>query len=272
MLVSIPFLLVSIIASSCISYFAINPNPAWLNAVYIPLLVIAFFVFAFLILISVASIQGIGYKKDCVPEYHQKDRIHLSRLTDFCLALFSVKIQANGFENVPDDQAFLVVGNHRSNIDSFCLDKILRKHKLVFVAKDSLFKLPWASPLMYKCGYLKLNRDDLSSGFEMMRNAQRLIQEGVSVGIFPEGTRGKVEGDMGPFHNGALMAAIKAKAPIVVTALHKTHDVNNFLLCKIHKVKVNCLKVYRFEDYKDVDPNQLGDEIRSLILEDIKIK
>lgn len=272
MLVSIPLLLVAIAASACISCFGINPNPAWLNAVYIPLLVIAFIILAFLVLITVASIQGIGYDKDCVPEYHQKDRMNLSRLTDFCLALFSVKVQANGFEIVPDDQAFLVVGNHRSNIDSFCLDKILRKHKLVFVAKKSLFKLPWASPLMYKCGYLKLDRDDLSSGFEMMRNAQRLIQEGVSVGIFPEGTRGKVEGEMGPFHNGAFIAAIKAKAPIVVTALHKTHDVNNFLLCKVHKVTVNCLKVYQYEDYKDVDPNKLGEEIRSLMLEDIKIK
>lgn len=272
MLFTIPLLLVAIAASFCISFFAINPDPAWLNAVYTPLFIIGFIVLGFLILIVVATIEGIGYKKDCVPEYSHKDRMRLSHLTDFVLTLFTVRIEANGFDKIPQDQSFLVVGNHRSNIDSFVLDKILRKHKLVFVAKNSLFKVPFASPLMYKSGYLKLDRSDLSSGFEMMRNSQRLLGEGVCVGIFPEGTRGKVEGDMGPFHNGAFMAAIKAKAPIVVTVLHNSHGVNNNLLLKVHKVKVNCLKVYYYDDYKDIDPNKFGEDIRTMMLEDLKNK
>lgn len=271
-MITISFILIALALGTCISFFAINPDPMWLNAIYSPLLALGILFVGILILVSILLVYGAGYKKGQAPTYSEKGRLRLSGLTDFILRLFTVKLETNGFDKIPEDQAFLLVGNHRSNIDTFIVDKTLRKRKLIFVAKNSLFKKPLLPGIIGNAGYIELDRSDIGSGFAMMKNAQKYINEGVSVGIFPEGTRNKIEGEVGAFHNGAFIAAMKIKAPIVVCALHNTHGVNDNLLFKAHKIKLNCVKVYYYEDYKDMDANKLGDEIHALMVEDLKNK
>ncbi|MCQ2773047.1 MAG: 1-acyl-sn-glycerol-3-phosphate acyltransferase [Bacilli bacterium] len=271
MLVLLPFILFSAVFGWAIAYFVFAPDNLLAligTSVGFAFLMLLIIVFCFFISLWIIGAGGNPNQK--VPSYHNSTRKKLSGCMDFVLALFGVKIHAEGFENVPNDEPFLVIANHRSNIDPIILDKLLRKYKLAFICKHTLFRTPWIGKIIAKAGYLKLDRMDIGSGFEIVRHGQSYLDVGVSIGVFPEGTRGSDEHDIAPFKSGCFLIATKMRKPIVVTVLHNAHGINKWKFFKRHDVYAKVIKVYRYEDYKDMNVNALSDEIHALMLEEVK--
>lgn len=267
----IPILLISIIGGFSISFFGFGHSNVGMCILLSVLFAIAIFVLIAVAFILMFVIMGAGAdKKQKKPCYSSRMRKKLSFLMDLAIAIFNVKIHPVGFENIPNDEPFLVISNHRSNMDPIVLEKLLRKYKLAFIAKHTLFKAPLIGNILTKTGYLKLDRMDLGSGFEIVKYAQSYLDIGISVGVFPEGTRGPDDHDMLPFKTGCFLIATKMRKPIVVTTLKGTHGINEWRFIKNHHVHAKVLKVYRYEDYKDTNVNALAEEIRTLMLEDIQ--
>lgn len=162
-----------------------------------------------------------------------------------------------GFENVPKDEAVLYVGNHRSYFDillTYCRCPGLTG----YVAKDSMEKIPLLSTWMKRLYCLFLNRTDIRQGLKVILAGIQQIKSGISVCIFPEGTRSRGP-EMLPFKEGSLKMAEKTGCAIIPMAI--TGSANIF---ENHTPKVKPAHVI-LEYGKPVYPQELDKEDRKFL-------
>lgn len=118
-----------------------------------------------------------------------------------------------------DRRPCVVVANHASLADPFLLSHLPFDQR--FVAKEELFRLPLVGWLLRLAGDIPIRRGDHASAIEMERECVTTLAHGLSVTIFPEGTRSK-DGTLRAFRNGAFRIATIAGARILPVALHGT--------------------------------------------------
>lgn len=129
------------------------------------------------------------------------------------LFISGVKTEVYGLDNIPKDQAVLYVGNHRSYFDIVSTYPLM-KRPTGYVAKKEMLRYPFLSWLMYFVNCLFLDRDDPRAGLKTINKGADFIKNGISMVIFPEGTRIRTP-EMAPFKEGSLKMATKAKCPII---------------------------------------------------------
>ncbi|MGN0354149.1 MAG: lysophospholipid acyltransferase family protein [Muricoprocola sp.] len=127
-----------------------------------------------------------------------------------------------GEENIPKGEPVLYVGNHRSYFD-IVLSYSRMPDLTGFVAKDSMEKIPLLSLWMKRLYCLFLNRTDIREGLKTILQGIEYIKKGISVCIFPEGTRNH-EKEMLPFKEGSLKMAEKTGCAIIPMAFSHTDD------------------------------------------------
>jgi 1-acyl-sn-glycerol-3-phosphate acyltransferase len=123
---------------------------------------------------------------------------------------------------IPVDVArrpYVVVANHASIADPFLLSFL--PFDMRFVAKEELFRIPLVGWLLRLAGDIPVRRGDGTSATAMRASCVTTLARGLSIMIFPEGTRSR-SGRIGAFKAGAFQIAIEAKAPILPVALHGT--------------------------------------------------
>jgi len=114
-------------------------------------------------------------------------------------------------------QAYVVVANHQSFLDIFLLSNL--PHEMKWVAKRSLFRIPWIGWCFSMVGDIPIERGDAASAAEVMAKAKDYLTHGMHVMMFPEGTRSR-DGKLLPFKAGAFKLAVDAGVPILPIAVH----------------------------------------------------
>lgn len=146
----------------------------------------------------------------------------------FRLVLFlsGVKVIVKGKENIPANEPVLYVGNHRSYFD------ILIGYTQVpgltgFVAKKEMEKIPLLSSWMDLVCCLFLDRKDIKEGLKTILKGIDYIKQGISIWIFPEGTRNAnpESTELMDFKEGSLKIAEKSGCPIIPVALMRVDDI-----------------------------------------------
>lgn len=131
----------------------------------------------------------------------------------FILWITGAKVTVIGEENVPKDQAVLYVANHRSYFD-ILLTYSRCPIRTGYVAKKEMEHYPLLSNWMRNLYCLFLDREDIKQGLKTILQAADYVKSGISVCIFPEGTRNKNadETEMLPFHDAASRSQPEPKA------------------------------------------------------------
>ena len=119
----------------------------------------------------------------------------------------------------PGRGAYVVVANHQSFLDIFLLSNI--PHEMKWVAKKELFRIPWVGWAFFLVGDIPVDRGDAASAVKLMAKARGYLQRGMSVMIFPEGTRSR-DGKLLPFKAGAFKLAVDAGVPVLPIAVSGT--------------------------------------------------
>ncbi len=140
------------------------------------------------------------------------------------LLLAGVRVTVNGAEKIPVDCPLIFMGNHQSNFDILTLYAGL-PHHFSWIAKEELFRIPLFGLAMKRAGYLPLDRGDGRRALKTMESAAEKIRNGVSVIIFPEGTR-SMDGNLLPFKRGGFLLAARAGVPIVPFTITGSAKVN----------------------------------------------
>ena len=128
------------------------------------------------------------------------------------LATTGVDVDIQGLERLVHGKTYIFVANHQSIYDIPCLFWSL-PYQLRIIAKESLGNFPVLGPHLKRTGHMLVDRSkpDRAGIFGW---ASRLTSNGLSLIVFPEGTRSRT-GMMGKFKGGSIMLAMQAGLPIV---------------------------------------------------------
>lgn len=184
-----------------------------------------------------------------------------------------VKVTFIGEENVPKDAPVLYIGNHRSFFD-IPLTYPRCPIRTGYVAKKEMENVPLLSTWMKRLHCLFLDRKDIKQGLKTILEAIEKVKSGISICIFPEGTRNKNESEleMLPFHEGSFKIATKAKCPIIPIAISNSANIweVHFPKVKPTHVIVEYGKPIYVDELEKEDKKHLGAYTQNMILEMLK--
>lgn len=134
-----------------------------------------------------------------------------------------MKIVFEGTENLPPDQGYIIAVNHQGVFD-ILVSYVALPVEFRWLAKLSLFKIPFMGWAMLRAGHLPVVRGDSSQTPRLLRGAAKAIKSGTNVIIFPEGTRNRTpEKGLMPFRKGGFVLSTLSKRPVVPVALIGTN-------------------------------------------------
>ncbi len=141
------------------------------------------------------------------------------RVTSACTPLWRFSVEGEKPAGI-DRESFVVVSNHQSTADPFLLSWL--PWDMRWVAKQELFRQPVTGWLISLGGDIPQRRGERESVVEMFDECKKTLAAGVSVMLFPEGTRSP-DGKLQAFKDGAFQLAIESQRPILPVALTGTH-------------------------------------------------
>lgn len=140
------------------------------------------------------------------------------------LFICGTKLTVIGEEHIPKDEAVLYIGNHKSYFD--IVITYARCPGLTgYVSKNRLEKIPLLSNWMRALHCLFLNRGDVKEALKTILAGIDNIKNGISMCIFPEGTRNTTDAPLLPFKEGSFKMAEKTGCAIIPMALSGTADI-----------------------------------------------
>ncbi len=134
-----------------------------------------------------------------------------------------IRVRVEGLEHVHPSHTTIFCVNHQSAMDIPILFVNLPA-QFRFVAKRSLFHLPFMGWHLSRSGHIPVDRDRPREAMKSMKKVAQEIREGKSVLLFPEGHRSRT-GQLLPFKAGSFYIAILAGVPIVPITLNGTRHV-----------------------------------------------
>lgn len=130
------------------------------------------------------------------------------------LFVTATRPRVEGLENIDPDGSYVFTGNHTSNIDIPLMIAYLPV-SVRFLAKKELFSVPVLSGAMRGVHMVRTDRlAGTGAHREINRQVARVVEEGVSLVIYPEGTRSR-DAELKPFKKGAFRIAIDNGLPVV---------------------------------------------------------
>lgn len=181
------------------------------------------------------------------------------------LTVSRIKVTVKGLSNIDSIKSCIYMPNHQSNFDI----PVLLGHLNVqfrWLAKVELFRIPLFGHAMRRAGYISIDRSNRKSAFKSLKRAATIIREGVSVIIFPEGTRNK-ESNIGPFKKGGFVLAVDSEVSIVPVIIHGTRKImpTKKLLIQPRDVILEIQKPIETKNYTRKTKEDLMEKVRQII-------
>jgi 1-acyl-sn-glycerol-3-phosphate acyltransferase len=135
------------------------------------------------------------------------------------LAVSRVAVQVKGLDRIDPKQQYVFMVNHQSNIDIPVLIRSLSAFQLRWLAKKELLWVPLFGWAMWAGKHITVNRSDHLNALASFKKAKQRMKGGISLVVFPEGTRSSDESLL-PFKRGGFLLAIKTQASIVPVTIN----------------------------------------------------
>lgn len=157
------------------------------------------------------------------------------------------------------------MANHLSLFDIMLLLGYIAK-PIAFMAKKELAKVPVIRSLMGEVGCLYLDREDVRQAVKVFRRGAEQVRKGLSMVIFPEGTR-SLTGSIGDFKSGSMKLAIKADVPIVPAAIYGTGDIFKDKKITPTKIFLQVMPSISPDEYQEMGSTTLATRVRDVVAE-----
>jgi len=175
------------------------------------------------------------------------------------------KVDISGLNNIDKKRTYVIIANHQSLGDIVLAYQIKMQFK--WVAKKSLFKIPFIGWSLSLTKHIKLERGNFGSIKKVYREAAQWLRGGMSVLFFPEGTRSETE-EIGDFRNGAFKLAIKEHVPILPIIFEGTGTAipkGSWIFSAKTSAKLKILPAIETAHYQASDFAKLRDLARSVL-------
>jgi len=185
------------------------------------------------------------------------------------LFVSGTKLDVYGLENIDVHKNFVFIANHQSHFDVIAVFSVLPL-TVRFLAKKELFRIPLFGWAIAAVGMIRIDRSNREKALQSMDKAQAIIKKGVSVVIFPEGTR-SLDGKVQDFKKGAFVIAIKGNLPIVPVSISGSRFILKKHTARIRPgvIKIVIDKPVATKGYTYNDREQLAENIKQIIIKNI---
>lgn len=233
------------------------------------IITLIYVVFFLIMSFPVSGIQWLIAPKD----KHKRDLMLLSyvhwgfRTVE---KLTGSKVTVKGLENIPKDRPVVYISNHQSIYD------IVVTYSRIpglcgFIAKKSLLEIPILGWLMKRLYSLGIDRENLKDGLKVILKAIDEAKNGISICIYPEGTRSK-DGEVHEFHAGSFKVATKSGCPVIPVAVNGTRGILEYHFPNIKKSNVTLTfgKPIETKNMSRDEQKELPKRVREEIIQMIK--
>ena len=140
-----------------------------------------------------------------------------SLILSYLIPIWSIDIQ--GRELAEKDATYVIISNHQSLLDILLINCL--RYKFKWISKIENFKVPVIGWYLKMADYIIVDRGNEESKAEMLERSFICLKKGISVMIFPEGTRSP-DNEIGFFKRGAFQLALEAGVPILPVLIDGT--------------------------------------------------
>jgi 1-acyl-sn-glycerol-3-phosphate acyltransferase len=175
-----------------------------------------------------------------------------------------VTIAAEGKENLPDSDGFIMFCNHQGLFDVLAFLEACPK-PFAFIAKIEVANVILLKQIIAALGSYPLDRENLRQAMGVINSVAADVKKGKNFIIFPEGTRCPTRNAMGDFKGGSFKSATKAKCPIVPCALIDAHKPFDVMSIKAVTVKLRFLPPIYHHEYEGMKTVEIADMVKERI-------
>jgi 1-acyl-sn-glycerol-3-phosphate acyltransferase len=182
-----------------------------------------------------------------------------------------VKVRVDGMEHVKREGPYIFMSNHQGYYDVFALLAHL-PFQFKWLVKKELFSVPILGWTMAAAGYINIDREGTRKTVEALGKAAQKIREGMSVVVFPEGSRSP-DGSIQPFKKGGFNLAIKSKVPIVPVAIMGSRAImpKGKLTATSGEIRIRMDHPIETQNYSLKDRKPLMEKVRQTISRNFKL-
>ncbi len=181
------------------------------------------------------------------------------------LLVSGVRVKVGGLEHLDKERPYIYMSNHQGSYDIFALLSCLPV-QFRWIAKKELFAIPILGWAMGAANYISIDRSGRRGALESIERAARKIKGGVSVVIFPEGTRSR-DGSIQPFKRGGFTLALKSGVPIIPITINGSRDVmaRDSMRVRPGEIRVSVDRAIQTTPFSLRERNVLMEKVRETI-------
>ena len=131
--------------------------------------------------------------------------------------LSGIRYEIHGLENIDLKKPYIYIFNHRSYLDAPLIPMVI-PHRVRAIGKKELSRIPIFSTVVSKLA-IWVDRSDPTSRSLSIERLVKLLKQGISVVVAPEGTRNASKETLLPFQKGAFRLSIETQIPILEMAV-----------------------------------------------------
>jgi 1-acyl-sn-glycerol-3-phosphate acyltransferase len=132
-------------------------------------------------------------------------------------------LKVRGIKNFKNGEKYIVICNHNSLMDIPLTTPFIPGSNKT-IAKAEMAKIPIFG-LIYKRGSILVDRNDKNSRKSSFKKMKEVLNLGMHVCIYPEGTRNKTQMPLKEFHSGAFKLAVETETNILPALIFNTKKV-----------------------------------------------
>lgn len=141
------------------------------------------------------------------------------------LSLYGVRVRTRRLAPLDPTKPYVIMSNHRSQFDILAVVLGLDDIQLRWVAKKELTRVPVFGWALKHTGHIVIDRSDSAQAIASLRAAREKMASGVSVVLFPEGTRSEAGQSLLPLKKGGFMLALETGYPIVPVVVRGSREI-----------------------------------------------
>lgn len=186
----------------------------------------------------------------------------------FTCFVYLLPVTVKGREHLDPKQTYIFIPNHQGYFDIFLTYAYLG-HNFKWMMKDYLRNIPFIGYGCAKSGHVYVG-DSRESITRAIFESKENLEQGISMAIFPEGTR-TYDGKMGEFKRGAFMLASQLERPIVPITINGSYEVfnRNATMISYHPLELIIHKPISVEEQKSRGTKQIMKDVYEVIHEDL---